>query len=170
MCYKIILSTIFIFCILPQGLLGQNEDLSPYFNLKQHYGLIDYAINSGMIEFDHVLSQPYLAGELLNKFEIADTTGFKGHWICLLNQDVSKLYNPESKFNKKAYWNLGVTGSYELRADQNDRGTRYCAEVFSYYNLPYLVLMNKTVADQLFKYYDPLFYRDTNEWIYGRRL
>ena len=70
-CYKVAFAVTF-FCAIPGLLSGQgfNENLSPYFNLKQHYGFIDYAINSGMIELDHVPSQPYLAGELYNQFNV----------------------------------------------------------------------------------------------------
>ena len=155
---------------LSQNLFCQLDGygLSPYFNLKNHYSFIDYAINSSIITMNHPMEQPYLASELFHQISIADDSNYKRHWINILQKDLLKYFRKDSLSFKKSDTNIGIAGSYDLISNRTEQWSRYRVEVFGYYMLPYIVIMNKTVMDQRFKYDDPLFYGDTNEWVYGR--
>lgn len=159
--YNIILS---IICFVT---VSYSQSISPYFTQTQHNSFLEYAINSGFLSPTHIFHQPFQTAELYHAIESGNVPDHVKHWIHILKSDLLRFYQPDSVDDKNGRWNLGLNGSYHLISDHNRQRTRYRAEVFGIYTLPYLVLANRTVTDQTFKD-DPLYYGDTGEWIYGR--
>ncbi len=143
---------------------------SPYFNLSQHYLFLDYAVNSGLIKLEHPLNQPYQTAELRKAFAAVDGARclpFWSHWRKLLTRDLLRFERPDSLEEGTGKWQVGANGVYRLGAESDRQWSKYRAELFAVYSLPYLVLTNRTATDQLFKD-DPYYFGDTGEWIQGR--
>ncbi|NIA31806.1 MAG: hypothetical protein GWP06_18085, partial [Actinobacteria bacterium] len=148
--------------------IGGDSQISPYFNLKQYNLLLDYAVNSGSIQVLHPLNQPYFAADLFHSFETcAKKAGFYRNWAHLIKSDLQRFVRPDSMDANVGYWDLGANATHRMYGGNKQAYTKYRTEIYGIYILPNLVLMNRTVTDQLFND-DPLYEGDTSEWIQGR--
>lgn len=156
--------------LLPAPTSAAGDDaLSSYFNLERYYPLLDYAINSGSIQVLHPLSQPYFAADLDRSFSVLrkGRSGFRQTWASIITTDLRRFIRPDSLAENVGHWNLGANSTFRMFGQDGQTYSKYRAEIYGIYTLPYLVLMNRTVTDQLFKD-DPLYEGDTSEWIQGR--
>ena len=150
------------------SVFGQTP-VSPYYDNDFFSPVIEYCVNRETIRLPFVLQQPCQSRDLLYSLAgqiKANPNSRTSRWLRLVMQDLLRFYRPLPEAADKGMWQLGASGFYRGFSQQR-QWTQYRAELYGSYNLPYLVLANKTVTDQAFKY-DPLFYGDTGEWIYGR--
>jgi hypothetical protein len=164
---KFLLPAVAILCLLAASYgFSQEQGISAYYTQPQFETLIDYAVNSGQMQFRHYLTQPFLAHELITSFHKITAPELK-RWVKPVLLDAERFCRADSVDPQTGSWFVGMNGSFQPGLRSSQANTIYRAEVYGIYSLPNIVLVNRTVMDRNFKN-DPDYYGDTSEWIYGR--
>ncbi|HPE57954.1 MAG TPA: capsule assembly Wzi family protein [Bacteroidales bacterium] len=92
---------------------SQSQNFSPYFTLQRHNKYIEYLINSGQLDVDHPLNQPYTSDEILKNLPAENKT-FNDHWLKLVKKDLERLasINDTLSNNGKFISGLAVGDKY----------------------------------------------------------
>jgi hypothetical protein len=157
----------FLACV---GFLGvwfpvQAQDASPYFTLSQHGDFVQYSINSGWATLPFVMNQPFTDAELRHAFggkRNRNAPAWLRHWLTLLGRDLYRYNPPDTACDGFGRAYFGINSTLRGFADKSRTWTQARGEYDALFQMPKVVLVNKSVVDGRFKS-DPYFYGDTGE-------
>ncbi len=157
-----------LLALVPLAVQAQ-EQASTWFDAPALTPFLHYAIQSGRMEVPFVLTQPWTALEVRQAALGSARRGlpaWQQHWLRLLVKEISS-YQRTGKDQASGCGYLGAQGYFRGFSDNDDQWTEARAELEGRFTTSWFALAHKTVLDQHFKY-DPAWYGDTGEWIYGR--
>lgn len=152
-------------------LYGQTVDqcASPYFTVNRYKKFINYGINSGQLQLDFPMRQPYRCNELYKAYKGSQNNSgesFFTKFKKIVTNELNRYCDPDVKTGS-GYWNIKISGGYRVGDEYNEKISQPWGAVEGTYHSKHIVLANHTIFDQGLKD-DPLFYGDTGEWIWGR--
>lgn len=135
---------------------ASTQDFSPYFLPDQHSKYLEYLVNSGKMNVDHVLSQPYTADELLDGLPDLPEA-YQQHWLKLLGKDLEKFSSPSDTTNKYGKLIASVDGGIRLSQENDDFNKRLFGSAFVSYGYRNFGIFHRFEADESYKY-DTLYF------------
>lgn len=142
---------ILLFCVL---CLFQNasdaQNFSPYFILEQHSKYIDYMINSGKLNVQHPLNQPYGSNALLDSIMVVNDSATL-HWQNLLKRDLGVFANPENNERMNGKLLLGADAGIKADKAYGEKiNTDFFGGVYAGYSYKNFGLFHNFNIDQAF--------------------
>ncbi len=159
-----------IFVFMASLAVNAQDQASVYFDDPTLTPFIHYAVHSGRMQLPFILSQPYTALEVRQAVVRSvqqDLPAWQRHWLRLLIKEIGSYHRSDSKDENGGYGYLGGQGTFRALAADEEQRTEVRAELEGKFTSQWFALAHKTVFDQRFKY-DPAYFGDTGEWIYGR--